>query len=76
MLAIFEADEVSKCDMSRDSSDEQPSNMEDMSVTAAVLKLPRLRLPIDEQPENMEPMSVTFEVSNDERSREASEEQT
>lgn len=59
MLAIFEADEVSKCDISREAREVHPSNMEDMSATLGVAKPDRSNDLREEQPENMEDAFVT-----------------
>ena len=56
-------EDVSKEDRSRDDSDEQPLNIEDISVTRDVSKEDRSRDSREEQPENMSDMSVAEDTS-------------
>ena len=66
---------MSKEDKSRDSSDEQPENIRDMSIALEVSRPDRSREESDEQPENMPGMSVVLEASRPDRSRDLSDEQ-
>ena len=61
--------EVSRCERSREASEEQPANIPLILVTCEVSRCERSREGSAEQPENMLPMLVTREVSRPERSR-------
>ena len=75
MLDVFSTSDASRGARSRDSSDEQSRNIQDMISTLDMSRVERSRDVSDEQPWNILYMRSTLDVSRPDRSRDSSDEQ-